>query len=178
MKQARRAMANSRFERMKQFERADTLLPDAHVCLRIDGSGFKRLASQLGWVKPWDDRALMLMRQCAEDVMQHALPDSLLAYGHSDEFTFVLPSQSTLQQRREHKLVSLASSVMSSSFVLHHSSFFGFSVPPECVPAFHGRVAVLPTQQHVHKYLSWRQADCVSLKPGSPIEHRWMLSSI
>lgn len=155
-------MAHSRFEQeAKQFEKKDTLLPRTYVCIRADGAGFKQLAQHCGWHKPWDERALHLMKVAASDVLRR-LPDIPLAYGHSDEFTFVLPPHSQLFQRNEAKLVSTVASTLASSFALHYSGVFeqeGDSLPSP-PPSFHARCATLPSVAYAREYLSWRQADC------------------
>ena len=49
--------------------------------------------------KPNDSCALQLMNKCAECVMRE-FSDVVLAYGQSDEYSFVLKRETTLFQRR------------------------------------------------------------------------------
>lgn len=50
-------------------------------------------------MKPNDDRALVLMQRCAESVMNE-FKDVVIAYGQSDEFSFVLKKTTTQFSRR------------------------------------------------------------------------------
>lgn len=50
-------------------------------------------------MKPNDERALGLMRQSAENVMNE-FKDVVIAYGQSDEFSFVLKKTTTQFSRR------------------------------------------------------------------------------
>ena len=51
------------------------------------------------FTKPNDPRALQLMNKSAECVMRE-FPDMVLAYGQSDEYSFVLKRETTLFSRR------------------------------------------------------------------------------
>lgn len=59
-----------------------------------------RVAKKYDFQKPNDSRALRLMNAAAEAVM-HELPDIKIAYGLSDEFSFVFDHSCTLFQRRK-----------------------------------------------------------------------------
>lgn len=58
-----------------------------------------RFAEQHKFTKPNDNRALGLMTQSARSVMGE-LEDIVIAYGQSDEFSFVFKRTSTLFKRR------------------------------------------------------------------------------
>lgn len=58
-----------------------------------------RFAEQHKFTKPNDDRALGLMTRSARSVMGE-LEDLVIAYGQSDEFSFVFKRTSTLFKRR------------------------------------------------------------------------------
>lgn len=64
-----------------------------HVAFRF------RFAEQHKFTKPNDDRALGLMTRSARSVMGE-LEDLVIAYGQSDEFSFVFKRTSTLFKRR------------------------------------------------------------------------------
>ncbi|KAF3358982.1 hypothetical protein HYQ45_002573 [Verticillium longisporum] len=81
-------MANSKFEYVKAFEQPDTLLQNTWVVVRIDGRGFTKLCAKYAFEKPNDKRALDLMNAAARAVMTD-LPDITIAYGVSDEYSFV-----------------------------------------------------------------------------------------
>jgi tRNA(His) guanylyltransferase len=108
--------------------------------------------------KPNDLRGLLLMNRAAEDVVK-AFPDIWLAYGQSDEYSFVLQKNSTLFGRRAEKIVSCIVSCFSSSFALNFTEFFK-DQKLQTVPMFDGRCICYPTDQNLRDYLSWRQADC------------------
>ncbi|XP_042300067.1 probable tRNA(His) guanylyltransferase, partial [Sceloporus undulatus] len=93
------AMAKSKFEYVRDFEAEDACLPNCWVVVRLDGRGFHRFAEQHGFRKPNDDRALQLMNKCGQTVMQE-LEDIVIAYGQSDEFSFVFKKKSNWFKRR------------------------------------------------------------------------------
>ena len=155
-------MANSQYEYVKQFELSDALLPHCWLVCRVDGHGFSSFAQRHGWLKPNDDRALQLMNAAACALMA-AYPEVVLAYGQSDEFSFVLPPSCALYGRRREKLSSSFASLFSSLFTLQYAAFFpppAAALQSECAPHFDGRCVQLPTDAHMRDYLSWRQVDC------------------
>ncbi len=79
---------------------------DQQVVIRNHPVGFSflpafcfRFAEQHKFTKPNDDRALGLMTRSARSVMGE-LEDIVIAYGQSDEFSFVFKKTSTLFKRR------------------------------------------------------------------------------
>ena len=58
-----------------------------------------RFSDEHGFAKPNDLRALELMNQCAGGVMRE-FSDIVLAYGQSDEYSFILKRDTTLFSRR------------------------------------------------------------------------------
>mmetsp|Transcript_41481 Transcript_41481/g.98288 ORF Transcript_41481/g.98288 Transcript_41481/m.98288 type:complete len:184 (-) Transcript_41481:1471-2022(-) len=150
-------MANSRFEYVKRFELDDTLLPGCWIVLRIDGRGFSKFCDLHDFEKPNDLRALELMNSCAQAVMSE-FGDIRLAYGESDEFSFVLHKLCRLYGRRASKLVSVITSFFTSNFVFKWPEFF----PDKTLktpPMFDGRAVCYPDETTLRDYLSWRQAD-------------------
>ncbi|XP_062502372.1 probable tRNA(His) guanylyltransferase [Corticium candelabrum] len=151
-------MAKSRFEYVKQFEQDDKLLLGTWIVIRIDGRNFHRFSDEHGFLKPNDERALQLMNKCAECVM-YEFGEIVLAYGQSDEYSFVLRPRTTLFKRRASKLLSTIVSYFASSYVYQWRGFFG-EKPMIYPPMFDGRVILYPTLNTLRDYLSWRQADC------------------
>ncbi|XP_078465503.1 putative tRNA(His) guanylyltransferase isoform X1 [Lampetra fluviatilis] len=152
------AMALSRFAYTRGFEREDACLPDTWVVVRLDGRSFRKFAEDHGFVKPNDARGLRLMAHCAAHVVTE-LDDLVLAYGQSDEFSFVFHRKTNWFKRRASKFMTQVASLFSSAFVFYWDKFFA----PERLlypPAFDGRVVLYPTERHLRDYLSWRQADC------------------
>ncbi|XP_067588499.1 probable tRNA(His) guanylyltransferase isoform X3 [Pseudorca crassidens] len=144
------AMAKSKFEYVRDFEADDTCLAHCWVVVRLDGRNFHRFAEKHNFAKPNDSRALHLMTKCAQTVMEE-LEDIVIAYGQSDEYSFVFKRKSNWFKRRARPChgVELISCI------------FSFLAPPT-VPfaSFDGRVVVYPSNQTLKDYLSWRQADC------------------
>ncbi|NIG60798.1 putative tRNA(His) guanylyltransferase [Pontoporia blainvillei] len=143
-------MAKSKFEYVRDFEADDTCLAHCWVVVRLDGRNFHRFAEKHNFTKPNDSRALHLMTKCAQTVMEE-LEDIVIAYGQSDEYSFVFKRKSNWFKRRARPChgVELISCI------------FSFLAPP-IVPfaSFDGRVVVYPSNQTLKDYLSWRQADC------------------
>lgn len=59
-----------------------------------------RFASKYSWEKPNDRRALDLMNDAAKAVLTE-MPDLVIAYGISDEYSFVFHKTCSLFERRE-----------------------------------------------------------------------------
>ncbi|KAA8497867.1 putative tRNA(His) guanylyltransferase [Porphyridium purpureum] len=153
-------MAKSRFEYVKTFELpgADALLPDTWLVVRLDGRAFSRFTDVHALRKPNDLRGLALMNAAAGRVFEELGGAVVCAYGHSDEYSFVLPPRADLYGRRASKIVSSITSVFTAAYVWNWPRYFD-EVPLQYPPSFDGRVVVYPQTQHLRHYLSWRQAD-------------------
>ena len=99
------------------------------------------------------------MTQSAKVVMKE-IHDVVLAYGQSDEYSFVLKRNSDLYSRRSAKITTNVASLFASSYTFHWSSYFEGQSKPMFPPSFDGRAVQYPTDQNLKDYLSWRQADC------------------
>jgi len=117
-----------------------------------------RFAEEHRLQKPNDERCLRLMEHSARKVLE-SFDDCFLAYGQSDEFSFVLRKQTNIFNRRKSKILSCVVSLFSSSFVFHWKTFFE-DTELQYPPTFDGRVVVYPSEQTLRDYLSWRQVDC------------------
>eukprot|EP00171_Calliarthron_tuberculosum_P009732 IDg9732t1 len=93
-------MACSRFEYVKKFEEDDRLLPGCWAVVRLDGRGFTKLSKVQAFTKPNDENALRLMNAAAAVVM-HKFSEIVLAYGQSDEYSFVFRRETALFNRRK-----------------------------------------------------------------------------
>lgn len=151
-------MAKSKFEYVKQFETEDKCLPNCWIVVRIDGKGFHRFSDVHNYVKPNDDRALTLMSKSAETVMEE-FKDIVIAYGQSDEYSFVFKKNTNVYNRRASKLATNVVSLFASSFVFYWPRYFGTQMM-QYPPAFDSRTVLYPTDKNLRDYLSWRQADC------------------
>ncbi|XP_051716895.1 probable tRNA(His) guanylyltransferase isoform X1 [Ctenopharyngodon idella] len=151
-------MAKSKFEYVRNFELDDTCLRNCYIVVRLDGRNFHKFSDQHNFIKPNDDRALGLMSRSARSVMEE-LEDITIAYGQSDEFSFVFKRSTTWFKRRASKLMTHVASQFSSSFVFYWKEYFG-EQPLLYPPSFDGRVVLYPSNRNLRDYLSWRQADC------------------
>ncbi|PLB48294.1 tRNAHis guanylyltransferase [Aspergillus steynii IBT 23096] len=153
-------MANSKYEYVKAFEQPDVLLPNTWIVVRIDGRGFHKLTDRYNFTKPNDRRALDLMNAAAVEVMKD-LPDLCIAYGVSDEYSFVFHPSCQLFERRNGKLVTTIVSTFTAHYVYLWNSYFPDSpLQSPHLPSFDGRAVVYPSTQNLRDYMSWRQVDC------------------
>ncbi|KAL4631264.1 putative tRNA(His) guanylyltransferase isoform X1 [Arapaima gigas] len=153
------AMAKSKFEYVRYFERDDTCLRNCYIVVRLDGRNFHRFAEQHNFVKPNDERALGLMMRSAHSVMEE-LEDIAIAYGQSDEYSFIFKRSSNWFKRRASKLMTHVASQFSSAYVFYWKDYFGEQQKLLYPPSFDGRVVLYPSNRNLRDYLSWRQADC------------------
>lgn len=151
-------MANSQYEYVKSFESNDAVLPSCWLCVRIDGHAFHKFTQQHQFEKPNDKRGLDLMNRAAQRVMQQ-FPQICLAYGVSDEFSFILPPCTSLYNRRESKLNSSIVSCFAAHYVFEWPQFFPHT-RLHAPPLFDSRLVVYPNDAILKDYLRWRQVDC------------------
>ncbi|KAJ7788092.1 Thg1 C terminal domain-containing protein, partial [Mycena olivaceomarginata] len=150
-------MAGSKYAYVRNFELPDPLLPGTFMVFRLDGHSFHRFSDEHGFTKPNDIRALELMDHAAKDLMeQHS--DIVLAFGESDEFSFLLRKSAALYNRRQSKIISTLTSQFTSSYVFRWSSYFP-DCPLKYPPSFDGRLVLYPSAREIRDYYSWRQTD-------------------
>lgn len=149
-------MAKSTFEYVKNFELDDALLPNTWVVVRLDGKCFHKFSDDHNFVKPNDIRALRLMNYTAYNVMQQ-YHDLMLAYGQSDEYSFIFKKHCNLFNRRSAKLLTTINSTFSSTYVYYWNKFFDCEL--KYPPSFDGRIITYPSDENLIDYLKWRQAD-------------------
>lgn len=155
-----RDMANSKFEYVKTFERETHLLPECSILIRVDGRGFHKFSDFYEFEKPNDVRALNLMNKAAHCVMQE-LSDVFLAYGDSDEYSFLLRRNCQLFERREAKLITTFASSFTAYYITFWSTFFPETpLNPTRLPTFDARAVTYPHNGNVRDYFAWRQVDC------------------
>ncbi|KAH7180797.1 Thg1 C terminal domain-containing protein [Fusarium sp. MPI-SDFR-AT-0072] len=118
-----------------------------------------RMCAKYGFEKPNDRRALDLMNTAAKAVVTE-LPEITIAYGVSDEYSFVFHKACTLFDRRASKLVSTVVSTFTANYVYFWSTHFPDSPLSPPLPSFDGRAVCYPSVQNLRDYMSWRQADC------------------
>jgi len=125
--------------------------------VRIDGKNFHKFADVHKFEKPNDSRGLNLMNFAAACVIKE-FNEIILAYGQSDEYSFVFHRSANVYNRRESKIVSNVNSLFTSSFVFYWDRWFG-SEKLNYPPCFDARAVLYPTIENLKDYLSWRQAD-------------------
>ncbi|KAL0264303.1 tRNA-His guanylyltransferase [Diplodia seriata] len=155
-------MANSKYEYVKSFERCqpDILLPNTWIVIRIDGRGFHKLTAKYGFEKPNDRRALELMNAAAVGVFKE-LPDLVLGYGISDEYSFIFHKDCNLFERRAAKLITTVATTFTSHYIHLWPTYFADKPPlTPPMPSFDGRAVMYPSAQNLRDYMSWRQVDC------------------
>ncbi|KAI5301712.1 tRNA-His guanylyltransferase [Ascosphaera pollenicola] len=153
-------MANSRYEYTRLFEQQDSLLPNTWIVIRIDGIGFHKFSKHYNFEKPNDVRALNVMNDAAVAVMKR-YSDLVLAYGQSDEYSFVFHKSCQLWERRASKLTTAVVSTFTASYCRYWPIHFPAQpLDPEMEPAFDGRAVLYPSDTNLRDYLCWRQADC------------------
>lgn len=150
-------MAKSSFEYVKKFELDDSLLPNSWIVVRLDGKCFHKFSQEHEFEKPNDIRALKLMNYAAFTVLRE-FNDLLMAFGQSDEYSFIFKKSTTLYKRRASKLLTTINSKFSSSYVFYWKKFFG-EEPLKYPPTFDGRIVLYPSDENLIDYMKWRQAD-------------------
>ncbi|XP_067640696.1 probable tRNA(His) guanylyltransferase isoform X2 [Eurosta solidaginis] len=150
-------MACSRYEYVKTYEKDDSILPNVWIVIRLDGKGFHKFSKIHNFEKPNDTNALSLKNTAAVTVMEE-FRDIILAYGQSDEYSFVFRKETNVFNRRAAKLLSYVTSLFTSSYVLNWS-YWMENKTLKYPPCFDGRIILYPSDQNLRDYLSWRQAD-------------------
>jgi tRNA(His) guanylyltransferase len=117
-----------------------------------------RFTTEHGFRKPNDVRALQLMNRCASRVLEE-FDDVVVAYGQSDEFSFVLSKEASLFKRRSAKISTAIVSLFASSYVFFWKEYF-LEQQLLYPPAFDARMVCYPSIEVLRDYLSWRQVDC------------------
>ena len=152
-------MANTEFGYVRTFEQWDPLPPSNWIVVRIDGRGFTKLCKKYEFAKPNDRRALDLMNTAAEEVVKQFV-DIVLAYGQSDEYSFVFHENAMMFDRRASKLATSIATAFTAEYCMQWADFFPDQRLERPYPTFDGRCVAYPKRKVLRDYLSWRQADC------------------
>jgi tRNA(His) guanylyltransferase len=97
------------------------------------------------------------MNRAAEEVMV-MFTEIWLAYGQSDEYSFIFRRDTDLFSRREEKIISCVVSCFSAAYVRFFAEYMGQALSD--TPTFDARCICYPTNRNLRDYISWRQADC------------------
>lgn len=136
----------------------DRFLSNTYIIIRVDGYKFHNYTSEHNFDKPNDKRALDLMAEAARHVIILFKGDISLAYGHSDEFSFLLNSSSDIYNRRREKIISMITSAFTAYYNSNWHQYFDI---PQKIPAlFDARTDQYPRYKDVIDYFRWRQIDC------------------
>jgi tRNA(His) guanylyltransferase len=152
-------MANSAYGYVRAFEIPDSLPLSNWIVVRIDGRGFSKLTKKYNFTKPNDIRALDLMNAAAIEVTK-SLVDIVLAYGQSDEYSFVLHENTNLFDRRAAKLATTIATTFTAEYCMLWKQFFPDTELTRPWPTFDARCVAYPKRKILRDYLCWRQADC------------------
>jgi len=153
-------------------------LPSA-ILLFINKANSHSFTDVHKFAKPNDVRGLNLMNRAAAAVLDN-VPDIILGYGQSDEYSFLIHKHSTLFSRRADKIISTIVSTFTGAYVLHWPKFFhsdstanttSTHTPLLSLPTFDGRAIAYPNLNVVKDYFSWRQTDCRSSYPWNALKH-------
>lgn len=127
------------------------------MIVRLDGKAFHKFTTAHDFEKPNDLRGLNLMNYAASCVMKE-FNEIILAYGQSDEYSFVFHRSASVYNRRASKILSNVNSLFTSSYVFYWDRFFK-TEKLKYPPCFDARIVLYPTEENLKDYLSWRQAD-------------------
>lgn len=97
------------------------------------------------------------MSYAATKVMKE-FNEIVVAFGQSDEYSFVLHKSAEVYNRRASKILTCINSLFTSSYVFHWSDF----IPNKKLlypPSFDARIVLYPSDENMRDYLGWRQAD-------------------
>lgn len=160
-------MANSKYDFHKDEEKLTDLRFNrgTYIIVRIDGHKFHRFSAEHNFHKPNDKRALDLMVDSAKQVMKSYKGQIPLAYGHSDEFSFLIRSSSSLLSRRIFKITSLLPVIFATHYNSNWDRFFADSTRGEITKRkydawFDARPKEYANSRSVMDYFRWRQVDC------------------
>lgn len=92
-------MAKSKYDYVREFELDDRCLPNCWIVVRIDGRNFSKFSEAHQFMKPNDRAALELMNRAASTVMEE-FREIVIAYGQSDEYSFVFRKDTSVFKRR------------------------------------------------------------------------------
>lgn len=160
--------ADSLGDRMKQYERItkDALISKLPVIVRVDGRAFHTFTRQA--YKPYDSRIIQWMEESAKIVAED-MQNFIMAYVQSDEATFVMNNNQTLDSQPwfgndKQKIVSISAATMTAAFNLY---WFDYLIEKrlqkkdvEKSPVFDSRAFNIPDFE-VANCFYWRYKDWI-----------------
>ncbi|RWS20815.1 tRNA(His) guanylyltransferase-like protein, partial [Leptotrombidium deliense] len=163
-------MAVTKYAYVREYEVATEhfLLKNSFIVVRLDGHNFHKFVQTHNFFKPNDKRGLDLMVESAKEVMREFYPNIPIAYGQSDEFSFIFKRDAKMHKRRQNKITSILVSVFTSAYVFNWNKYFNsfseneshLNVELKYPPSFDARCVLYSTIDEVIDYMKWRQVDC------------------
>ena len=94
---------NSQYDYVRRAELSDVLLPSTYLLCRLDGKAFHHFSTHHHFLRPNDQTALELMNAAARRLLgaKELNGQCVLAFGESDEFSFLFLPSCTLYNRRQ-----------------------------------------------------------------------------
>ncbi|MEM3704667.1 MAG: tRNA(His) guanylyltransferase Thg1 family protein [Candidatus Bathyarchaeia archaeon] len=127
--------------------------PETPFFLRLDGWNFQKLSESIGSEKPFDKKFAKCLVYSAETIFRAGF-DPVLVYVASDELNILFLEESPFNRRVE-KIDSVIPSLASTAFALCMEKLFKKTL----LVAFDSRVIIVPNEDKIIKYLTWRQSD-------------------
>lgn len=118
----------------------------------------RRFSEAHRFAKPNDAAALELMNRAALHVCEELRGQVTLAFGESDEYSFLFRRDCRLYNRRGSKILTYVVSLFTSAYVFWWKEYMR-DTPLRHPPTFDGRIVLYPTATNVKDYFAWRQAD-------------------
>lgn len=122
--------------------------------VRLNGKNFGEFTKD--FEKPHDKRLSKLMNKCAKHIMM-TYKEITLAYGCSDEFSFVFRKTTGIFDRDGDRILATLVSLFSSAFLFFFPKYFD-KVRMIIIPSFAGKVNLYPGLGELKAYISSRQS--------------------
>ena len=133
------------------------------VIVRVDGKAFHTWTK--GLEKPFSKDLTDCFQESARQVMQSYLTEAVIAYGQSDEITFVLRPSDPMSDRngqfghKHQKIESIAASAITAIFNEQKRNYKSLCDKP--IAIFDARAFPVPSLVEAHNCVLWRQQDAV-----------------
>lgn len=121
------------------------------IIIRTDGRNFSKYTDR--WFnRPFDTRFAKCMIAATYNVMKNEGFPIVRAYTQSDEASFLLQSETNLYARRQEKLASIFSGLMTKQFIIALNEFN--KEDSACEASFDGKVFYLPEEEVESYFIS------------------------
>lgn len=159
----------------KEFEKKMRFYEDGHnyyipseyyIVVRLDGRGFTALTkeSNIPLNRPFDTNFKNWMDATVKHLMENSGFNILLGYVQSDEISLLIDPSDNTFGRLDRKIISTLASMASAKFSVTATNDFkeyhddkAFDI----IASFDARLSLLPDEDLVADYFSWRAGDAV-----------------